>query len=70
MFGTFEYMVFICVIIWAAVHLIKHFVPDYYQKSDELFNASVHRRIDAIEKHLGIKTEQKVVVSATEDEKK
>ena len=67
MFDIIAYVALAGVVIWGAVSLIKHFVPDYYAKMDDRFNTGLHARLTAIEEHLGITTNVEAVVKPTED---
>lgn len=68
MFNAVAYVALISVVIWAIVSLIKHFVPDYYSRSEDRFSNALHKRLDAIEEHLGIKVETKTSVVAKDDQ--
>ena len=68
MFDLISYVVLASVVIWGIVSLIKHFVPDYYARMEDRYNTSLHKRLAAIEGHLGIATEVNTIIKHLEKE--
>jgi hypothetical protein len=68
MFDLVAYVALAAVVIWGAVSLIKHFVPDYYARMEDRYNTTLHKRIGAIEDHLGITTETNTIIKHLEKE--
>ena len=68
MFDLISYVVLASVVIWGIVSLIKHFVPDYYARMEDRYNTSLHKRLAAIEDHLGIATEVNTIIKHLENE--
>ena len=38
-----------CVVVWACVSLLKHFAPDYYTKTTNQWDTSIHKRLKEVE---------------------
>ena len=69
MFDFVGIVALICVCIWAAVSLIKHFMPDYYSRESSMFDGFMHKKVKAIEDHLGISFEEKIVAKPKDEAK-
>lgn len=50
----------IAVVIWAAIELVKHMMPSWYDKESLLFQSNIRQRLKALEEKLGIKPDEKV----------
>jgi hypothetical protein len=53
MFHNLEMVIAIVGVIWGAVQLIKHFVPDWYTKQESTYWTQLEQRVTEVEKKLG-----------------
>jgi hypothetical protein len=54
MLNNLETVLITCVVIWASVHLIRHFLPSSYEQRELNWWDDADKRIKAIEEHLNI----------------
>ena len=54
MLTNLEHAVVAVALVWAAVQLLKHFLPSSYERAEKLFYNHIENRLSEVEKKLGL----------------